>query len=391
MRLLVLLTLFASFAAHAQIILLRGGGSNGASAPSSNGVVAANATVTQNSVCTLGSGNPLITPSFYMEIGDATGRLWSYQVGSVYATTGEPAASASKLQYAMYIAAKRNGYANFTAADIAALNFTDGYNNMGSVTTGNQCPPSGTIASCLLLTGTIDNTHLNNYQNPSAIGKFDYDAGHQENHAAQYQSELVNASTASIYPLFVTAYGLAGPYGQYAQPLMSGGLQTSAAHYAAVLKQVLNSAAMISILGKNQVCAWKPSVGGGCVGGVYFDPISGTYQSPIGSMWHYSIGHWVEDDATQNNDQSFSSPGAFGGYPWFQPTCPTAAHPGNVCWSQAEVIADGTTIKYYGILWRSAPSGSSPTGNGQASGACAALVRHAWNTGVQQTGAIPVH
>jgi hypothetical protein len=29
---------------------------------------------------------------------------------------------------------------------------------------------------------------------------------------------------------------------------------------------------------------------------------------------HYSIGHWVEDDA--NGDGAFSSAGAFGFYPW---------------------------------------------------------------------------
>ena len=369
-------------------------GTSGSAAPTSNGASAAFLTVTQNAVCTaLGSGNPVVVPNFYMEIGDLTGKLWSYAAGgSVGVNTGLPIASSSKWLYGFYIASKRAGYANFTAADIAALTFSDGYNNMGSITTSQQCPTPGTVNGCLALTGSIDVTHLNSYQNPSAIGKFDYDAGHQENHAGQYQSEIATVFTKSIYPLYVTAFGLAGVYGLFTQPLISGGVYTSAAHYAAFLVQALNTPNLYSILGKSQVCAWRPSVGGGCVGGVYFDPISGTYQSPIGSMWNYSISHWIEADTTQNNDFSASSPGAFGAYPWIQPLCPAAGHPGNVCWTAAEVVTAGANAyTYYGVLWRSAPSGSSPTGNGQSSGACAALVRHAWLTGVQQTGALPVH
>lgn len=36
---------------------------------------------------------------------------------------------------------------------------------------------------------------------------------------------------------------------------------------------------------------------------------------PATESWHYSIGHWVEDDP-QVGDGAFSSPGAFGFYPW---------------------------------------------------------------------------
>ena len=37
-------------------------------------------------------------------------------------------------------------------------------------------------------------------------------------------------------------------------------------------------------------------------------------QSPVPVAWHYSIHHWMEDDAS--GDGAFSSPGAFGFYPW---------------------------------------------------------------------------
>ena len=36
---------------------------------------------------------------------------------------------------------------------------------------------------------------------------------------------------------------------------------------------------------------------------------------PPSESWHYSIGHWVEDDPAAG-DGAFSSPGAFGFYPW---------------------------------------------------------------------------
>lgn len=36
---------------------------------------------------------------------------------------------------------------------------------------------------------------------------------------------------------------------------------------------------------------------------------------PETESWHYSLGHWVEDDP-QVGDGSFNSPGAFGFYPW---------------------------------------------------------------------------
>jgi hypothetical protein len=36
---------------------------------------------------------------------------------------------------------------------------------------------------------------------------------------------------------------------------------------------------------------------------------------PETESWHYSLGHWVEDDP-QVGDGAFSSPGAFGFYPW---------------------------------------------------------------------------
>lgn len=74
---------------------------------------------------------------------------------------------------------------------------------------------------------------------------------------------------------------------------------------------------------------------------------------PSSESWHYSIGHWVEDDPVVG-DGAFSSAGSFGFYPW--------------------IDADKTT---YGVLAR-----SESAGNGIDSVDCGRLVRRAWITAV---------
>ena len=74
---------------------------------------------------------------------------------------------------------------------------------------------------------------------------------------------------------------------------------------------------------------------------------------PTSESWHYSIGHWVEDDP-KIGDGAFSSAGAFGFYPW---------------------IDAGKTS--YGVIGRMAAEGS-----GFDSAKCGRLIRKAWATGV---------
>lgn len=77
---------------------------------------------------------------------------------------------------------------------------------------------------------------------------------------------------------------------------------------------------------------------------------------PPGESWHYSIGHWVEDDPVVG-DGAFSSPGAFGFYPWID-----------------------ATKSYYGILARNV-SGAGSVGD---SVDCGRLIRKAWTTQTPQ-------
>ena len=77
---------------------------------------------------------------------------------------------------------------------------------------------------------------------------------------------------------------------------------------------------------------------------------------PSTESWHYSIGHWVEDDPAVG-DGAFSSAGAFGFYPWID-----------------------STKTWYGVLARVLPAQEE----GYASAQCGRLIRKAWVTGVTQ-------
>ena len=73
---------------------------------------------------------------------------------------------------------------------------------------------------------------------------------------------------------------------------------------------------------------------------------------PLNETWHYSLGHWVEDDPAVG-DGAFSSAGAFGFYPWVD-----------------------AGRQFYGVLARSAADG------GQPSMECGRLIRRAWLDGL---------
>lgn len=75
---------------------------------------------------------------------------------------------------------------------------------------------------------------------------------------------------------------------------------------------------------------------------------------PLNQSWHYSIGHWVEDDPVQG-DGAFSSAGAFGFYPWID-----------------------AARRSYGVVARQ----DSVPRSGLESQACGKLIRTAWATGI---------
>jgi hypothetical protein len=73
----------------------------------------------------------------------------------------------------------------------------------------------------------------------------------------------------------------------------------------------------------------------------------------VPESWHYGLGHWIEDDPA-TGDGSFSSPGAFGFYPWIS----------------ADRALYGVVARKSIGSWRSV--------------LCGRAIRKAWQTGVTQ-------
>lgn len=319
-------------------------------APTPNSAAAAAATAADNPLCVA------IEP-YYWEIGSRLEKLTSGSVGTnpdgsqVSATTILNVASAAKFVYGTYIVQVRGGAANLTPEDIEFLTFVSGYSNMGNATTVN-CPSSDspdTVNTCLLRLNPANGLPYD-YQDPNTIGVFDYDSGHIENHASLYGGlgDVVFNSLGSI----IDAQLGPGISFEYTEPLLAGGIRTDAKQYGAMLRHILSgSLDMLGALGTNQVCT-LPS-----------DTCDAAY-SPIPEAWHYSITHWVENDPNTNGDGAFSSPGALGFYPWIE-----------------------AKKKYYGMISR-ANAGSA--NEGYYSAECGRLIRAAWDTGVQQTGPLPI-
>jgi hypothetical protein len=323
---------------------------SGVSPPTVTSVAAAAATAQNNAQCTV------IQP-FYWEIGNASSPLAS---GSPTPSGGTPVisstkftiASASKWIYGMYVVQQRGSAANLTANDIRFLTFESGYTYMGSNTSSATCtaPTSGadSINYCLTLPSATSGEFFNS-QNPATEGVFDYDSGHEENHAGQFQPEINSLDTSQLGAAIASGLGVSGITLRYNQPLLAGGIYASVDDYSPILRAVLSGRlGMLDALGTHAVCAW--SVGSGC---------NAAYSPIYTQHWHYSITHWVEDDPT-NGDGTFSSPGAFGFYPWIE-----------------------ANKSYYGVISRYAPAGGAIQ-QGLQSALCGHEIRAAWESGQQQ-------
>jgi hypothetical protein len=272
---------------------------------------------------------------FYWEVGDKTQRQGSGSVNKAgNATTYTAAtpmniASASKWIYGAYVAQQRGGV--LTAQDIQFLNFRSGYTSFGF----SGCDRTDTVGSCV----ARDN---NSVLNPAHVGKFYYNGGHMQVHANQAAPGMGLGALDSARLATEMRRLLGNDIDlSFVQPQLAGGVVTNANNYAVFLRKLLNNQLQLSsLLGKYPVCT-NPAT---CT-----DALS----TPIanGLDWHYSLGHWVEDDP--KGDGAFSSAGAFGFYPW---------------------IDAGKTN--YGIVARFDALG----GGGNESAACGALIRKAWLT-----------
>ncbi|MCG3189721.1 MAG: hypothetical protein LKCHEGNO_02218 [Burkholderiaceae bacterium] len=290
------------------------------------------------------SGNNPCAPiqPFYWEVGDQNGRLAS---GSVPSNNGSPLytgvslmsiASASKWLYGAYVVQARQG--QLTDDDIKYLTFRSGY------TSFSRCLPSQTVLGCV-------NYQRNGAYDPATDGLFSYGGGHMEKHASLIGLGAMNnaALADEMRDKLGSDIALA-----YSQPQLAGGVVTSADAYAVFLRKVLaGGLSMKAALGTHAVCT-NPAT------------CAQARNTPVPSSesYHYSIGHWVEDDPL-NGDGAFSSAGAFGFYPWID-----------------------ASKTWYGIVARedkggiNDPDNPDSAGHGFDSARCGQLIRAAWIDGV---------
>jgi hypothetical protein len=268
---------------------------------------------------------------FYWEVGDRNAKIGSGSVvgpngPKIASTTPMGIASASKWIFAAYVAERRHGALD--AGDVEFLNFRSGY------TSFSLCEQGQTVDGCLAYATNGAYTAANE-------GKFLYNGGHMEKHASLLGlGSLNNQSLAAEIRSQIGADVVL----TYTQPQLAGGVLTTAGDYARFLRKLLDGQlAMGGLLGAYAVCT-NPAT---CAQ-ARFAP------TPAGESWHYSLGHWVEDDP-QVGDGAFSSGGAFGFYPWID------AHK-----------------SYYGIVARMVQDG------GKGSVYCGRAIRKAWLTGVAQ-------
>lgn len=223
--------------------------------------------------------------TYYWEIGDRNGRLASGSVTDpgdtpITADTVLDVESASKWIYAAYVAETKT----LDARDLQFLRLTSGYDDFGLCTTRQ------TVASCA---AAGDNDLLTT----SAVGKFFYGGGHFQQHGVPTLGPL---DAFALGNAISSTLGLTIPY---RSPQLAAGASISSSVYAAFLRKLMDGSLRLP-LGSSPVCT-NPST------------CSTALSTPIpaSESWHYSLGHWVEDDPVVG-DGAFSSLGAFGFYPW---------------------------------------------------------------------------
>ncbi|HMN75231.1 MAG TPA: hypothetical protein PKC97_04140 [Burkholderiaceae bacterium] len=294
-------------------------------------VAAATGTANSNTMCSLAT-----LGTYYWEIGDADGvKASGSPWGGPTATTSMWIFSSSKWLYAANVVQKRG----VLDVDVPFLNFTSGYSEFGNAPI---CPNGDTVASCKA---------GGDGQDPGTIGRFYYDSGHMQHHAAA----VMGLGAADDVALAADLNATVGSFGfSYTVPQLAAGVVATPQAYAGFLRKVLRGELAIAVaLGTHKVCT-NPSMPG-CNAAYSPESVSTEY-------WNYSLGHWVEDDPTVG-DHAFSSAGGGGFYPW--------------------IDRDKT---YYGILAREREVEPEA---GYHSAQCGRLIRQAWMTGETVLSTVP--
>jgi hypothetical protein len=266
---------------------------------------------------------------FYWEIGSRDARQAGGSVGgSVTARTRVPYASATKWLYGAYVVQRRQGV--LTSTDVQMLTFRSGYTAL------KGCETTQNVDTCLA-SGT------NGQYSGLTDGRFHYNGGHMQKHASMFGLGPMN--NTALAAAMSSQLGSDIAVG-FSQPQLAGGGVGSSEVYARFLRKLLGGQLRLgAMLGSSAVCTNPATCG---IDKAIYTPV------PSQESWTYSLGHWVESDPVVG-DGAFSSPGAFGFYPW---------------------IDAGRT--HYGIVARAAPNGA------RSSAVCGRQIRKAWSTGVAQ-------
>jgi hypothetical protein len=317
-------------------------GSKGASPPFPQSNDAAKNTVANNSNCnSLGD--------FYWEIGNTDGPLVSGAVGTTYSSTTEmDIASASKLIFGAYVV---EGHKNdlSTADPQQAMRMRSGRVSLQYV----LCVNKTTVDDCYKAIH-LNLTDRNSDLTAEDAGKFYYNGGHFQWYAdvgLSLGDRTNNTLATEMKSQLGQELNIA-----YSSPQLAAGAHMSAAGYAQFLRKIISGGLAIrDHLGEDSVCTLPSS----CPNDAIYSPVD-----PY--AWHYSWGHWIEDDPNNGDDGAFSSPGAFGFYPWID-----------------------ASKKYYGILARKAGtidySQGVPVSAAEGSVKCGRSIRAAFLTGVEVT------
>lgn len=314
----------------AMVVASCGGGSSTSSELPPSGpptdaqrAAAATETANTNTMCNLAT-----LGTYYWEIGDASGvKVSGSPWGGPTASTSMWVFSSSKWLYAANVVQKRG----VLAVDVPFLNFTSGYSEFGNAPI---CVGVPTVEGCLV---------GRDGQDPTTIGRFYYDSGHMQHHAANF----MGLGPADDAALAADLNATVGNFGfSYTVPQLAAGVVVTPQGYAGFLRKVLRGdLAIAAALGTHKVCT-NPAMPG-C-------NAASSPESDPNEYMNYSLGHWVEDDPTVG-DHAFSSAGGGGFYPWID-----------------------RDKKYYGILARERKAES---GAGYHSAQCGRLIRQAWMTG----------
>jgi CubicO group peptidase (beta-lactamase class C family) len=230
--------------------------------------------------------------------------------------------------FGAYLLEKTGG--TLAPEDIKALTMKTGYTNLNPL----SCSGTATVQDCFVA-GT------NSTYNVADDGMFSYNGGHFQKRAVD--QGLGPDGNVALAAEFKSVLGKDLPI-SFSSPQLAGGVVTTPSGYALFLRKLLDQTLRLGArLGEGAVCT-LPSA------------CSTATSSPIPEAWHYAYGHWIEDDPT-TGDGSFSSPGAFGFYPWID-----------------------SSKRYYGILARQ----DSSVGAALDSVHCGRVIRKAFMAGIQQ-------